>query len=124
MCDGTGFRKDSVGRDTREKDPTYTCNGCGKFDAEKKAWAHGPNGPGRCVKWPTSWARHDGDILPVGNIPNDLTCHTLIVGDKVFHIEEWNGEAWRKTEFKGDVLDMLAYLGIKNGALVTVDYHS
>ena len=124
ICDGSGFRSDPPGRESRKKDPTYTCNGCGDYDADTKAWKHGPHGPGKSTKWPTSWARFDGDIIPVADVSDDLTCNTLIVEGRVLHVEEWDGENWNKTEFDGRVKPALDTLGIEAGTLVTVDYHS
>jgi len=123
QCGGTGFRSDNLGKDARKANPTYTCNGCGTRD-ENGVWGHGPHGPGKSVKSPTSWARYDGDVMPVEKLEDGLTCYTLIVGDTVFHQEKWTGEAWEKTGFDGAVLPKLKELGIADGVLVTVDYHS
>lgn len=123
QCLGTGFRNDGIGHAARTKDPSYTCNTCGEYDEETKTWRHGPNGPGKRMKWPTSWARFDGDVISLMNAPADLTCATLIVGDQVFHQEEWTGAEWRKTDFDGSVIKRLKKLGVTDGVLVTVDYH-
>lgn len=81
------------------------------------------------TKWPTEWARYAGDIIPVKSVPADLTCHSLIVAEDVFHIEQYVpdqpiGECFVKTDFDGHVAVRLAELGIMDGHLVTVDYHS
>jgi hypothetical protein len=55
LCGGTGQRDDELGRQEREKHPGYSCNGC--------------NGKGIRTKWPTSWARFEGDVMPVSEIP-------------------------------------------------------
>ena len=123
ICNGTGFRRDALGNMERLKDITYTCNGCGRYDMEAKAWTHGDYGSGKCLKWPTQWARHDGDIIPVDQVPDDLSCYTLMVDGKVFHKEEWGGENLVKTDFDGNVANRLQELGISDGFLVTVDYH-
>lgn len=39
LCQGTGMRNDEIGRQTREENPEYTCNGCG--------------GKGKSLVWPT-----------------------------------------------------------------------
>jgi hypothetical protein len=113
MCNGTGFRDDELGKQEREKDPSYTCNGCGQYNNETKMWEHGRQGKGLSLKWPTNWARHDGDIIEVKDVPDDLDCYTLVVEDEVFH----------KSDFDGNVKKKLAELGITEGYLVTVDYH-
>lgn len=41
VCDGTGRRNDVIGRQARQQDPSYTCNGC--------------DGAGHRVKWPSEW---------------------------------------------------------------------
>ena len=55
VCDGSGFRRDAIGNDARDKDPSYTCNGCGVFDPGLGKWRHSKQGPGKSVKWPTQW---------------------------------------------------------------------
>src|SRR5512147_5592 len=55
LCNGTGFRRDDVGKKMREEDPTYTCNGCGEYDADAKKWGHSKLGPGVRIQWPTQW---------------------------------------------------------------------
>jgi hypothetical protein len=122
-CDGTGFRNDDLGRSERAKHPDYTCNACGTF-VEGVGWKHGKNGPGRALKWPTLWVRVSTDISPVQAISNDLKAFTLIANGNVLHQEIWNGKEWVKTEFDGVVKSALQHLGIKDGYLVTVDYHS
>ena len=39
LCQGTGMRNDALGKQARDADPTYTCNGCG--------------GEGKSLVWPT-----------------------------------------------------------------------
>ena len=39
LCNGTGFRNDKIGIEARKNDSTYTCNGCGRYDNEKKKLA-------------------------------------------------------------------------------------
>lgn len=122
ICEGTGFRHDALGNTTRAKDPSYTCNGCGKHSDGK--WVHGDYGPGRCLKWPTKWRDVQTDIAPVGAINEALTAHTLIVGGNVLHKEVWDGNDFKATDFDGKVKPALERLGIRDGYLVTVDYHS
>lgn len=124
ICGGTGFRHDGVGKNARAGDPTYTCNGCGTYNGDKKCWQHGECGPGKKVKWPSEWRRFEGDVLPVKNVPDDLECYTLIVNGQVFHTSEWGGDKFRDTDFDGRVMPKLQELGLTSGHLVTVDYHS
>ena len=127
VCAGTGFRNDDVGKQAREKDPSYTCNGCGMFDTASGQWKHGELGAGITLKWPTEFATHPRDIIAVPKMEDDLGCYTLIVDDliisQVFHVEEWNGNDFVATDFDGRVKSKLNKLGITNGFLVTVDYH-
>jgi hypothetical protein len=51
LCDGSGIRDDTLGKQMREKDPSYTCNGC--------------KGTGEMDKWPTEYAKRSNDILPL-----------------------------------------------------------
>ena len=124
LCRGTGFRNDQIGIEARNAAPTYTCNGCGKYDNEEKIWKHNLYGSGLALKWPSSWVRHEGDILPITKVPQNLDCFTLIANGQVFHKEKWNGDDFVKTEFNGLVIPKLKELGIEGGFLVTVDYHS
>ncbi len=128
ICNGTGFRTDKGGEEQRAKDPTYTCNACGDFilDKNKKivGWGHGAAGAGKAVKWPTSWEHFPGDIMEVKDIPESLDCYTLIVKDQVRQTEIWNGEDFVATGFSGLVVPKLKELGVTDGYLVTVDYHS
>lgn len=79
ICDGTGFRNDLLGRSMREKNPTYTCNGCGKHDPEADTWSHGPLGAGYRVAWPTQWEPHNSDIIPLADASTNLSCYTLVI---------------------------------------------
>lgn len=124
LCNSTGFRNDRLGKDSRIQDPSYTCNGCGYFNHDTKQWEHGKYGPGKRLKWPTNFTEHYGDIQAVKDIDNDLTCFTLIADGKIFHQELWSGKTFEKTGFDGKVKQALSSLGIEDGFLVTVDYHS
>jgi hypothetical protein len=129
LCNGTGFRTDPIGEESREKNTSYICNACGERDDDTGTWKHGKLGPGKRVMWPTGWAHHPGDLMPVTEIPDDLSCYTLIVDGRVFHKREWdNGEQdFRDTRFGKEgcnVKKTLDRIGVKDGFLVTVDYHS
>jgi len=123
ICHGTGYRNDELGQRERRKNPTYTCNGCGEYDSENQQWKHGPYGKGRSLKWPTSWAEYKGDILPIAEVKDDLSCYTLIVNGFTLKKEEWNGKTFVKQDFDGNVKEWLHKMNIVDGYLVTVDYH-
>lgn len=72
VCGGTGFRNDAMGVSARAEAPTYTCNGCGTYDSETMTWGHKKEGPGKRVKWPTSWAQRKGDIIPIENLTQEM----------------------------------------------------
>lgn len=111
LCAGTGFRRDKLGREAAERDPSYTCNGC--------------DGKGQRVSWPTQWGAHAGDTCPVSAVKDDLRAYTLILPNGEALVQErWDGEDWTKTGFSGDVAMTLRDRGITTGRLVTVDYHS
>ncbi len=123
LCHGTGFRRDAFVDEIRRTTPSYTCNGCG--EQKDGVWTHGPHGPGKKTKWPTEWAHHYGDVIPVSAVDDKLTAYTLIVENQVFHMETWNGKEWVDQPFKTKgVKQQLNELGITTGYLVTVDYHS
>ena len=78
VCKGSGLRNDELGRQQREKDPTYKCNGC--------------NGAGRRLKWPTAWAwpGDGGNLAPVSEILRMLDeGHDLIPFALVRPSGEW-----------------------------------
>ena len=76
------------------------------------------------VKWPTSWVHFTGDIMKVEELPKLLNCFTLVIKDQVEQKKAWNGEDFVTTDFDGLVVPRLKQLGIFDGYLVTVDYHS
>jgi hypothetical protein len=55
LCQGTGDRKDL--EPPKWKAECGGCNGC--------------HGKGKRAKWPTEWARHDGDIVPVETLTQE-----------------------------------------------------
>ena len=67
LCKGTGKRDDSIGRQAREDNPEYTCNGC--------------DGKGIKAKWPTEWADKGGNIEPVASIPDDFFPYSILTPD-------------------------------------------
>ena len=66
-CGGTGFRNDAIGKQAREREPSYTCNGCG--DIKDGKWTHGKHGPGKHTSW--SYAKHPGDIAPIDTLTEE-----------------------------------------------------
>lgn len=123
ICHGHGFRNDQAGQEHRKQYPSYTCNGCGECSLATGEWDHGKRGTGKRTKWPTDFAAHPGDVMPVREVKEDLESFTLIVKGAVFHQEIWNGNGFQKTDYDGNVLKQLHSMGIRGGYLVTVDYH-
>lgn len=89
-----------------------------------------PDFKGEIPVWRDQY-RHEGgegDVCKVADLPETFSCHTLIFPGKhraeVLQTEEWNGEKFVKTPFKGDVVAELKSRGLADGYLVTVDYHS
>ena len=123
-CCGTGYRNDKIGQEAREETPTFTCNACGDYDSETKKWSHGEFGPGLGLNY--KLRPHYGDVMHIAGIKDDLTCYTLIVNGKVYHKEHLDHENLtflKNPEFDGNVMKKLNELGIKDGYLITVDYH-
>ena len=109
-CNATGIRTDEVGK-ANGMDKTKTCNGC--------------NGTGKSLN--DSLVEHDGDIIEVSKVPPKFKCYTLIANDKVFEEREYITQKpyFKNTKFaQQTVKQKLAELGIKDGYLCTVDYHS
>lgn len=119
ICYGTGDRPGWVtygdeGERLFKDDWARECNGCNSC-----------NGTGSSLKWTTQWLQHPQDVIPVSEIPEELTCATLIVGDKVYHDSYWNGNGFVETEFKEQTIKgKLIELGVTDGYLITLDYHS
>ena len=76
------------------------------------------------VKWPTLWVHFPSDIMKVEELPELLNCFTLVIKNQVEQEKAWNGEDFVATGFNGLVAPKLKELGITDGYLVTVDYHS
>lgn len=122
-----------------EKDPANikTCTYCGgtgdraTFRNEPKADQHptGCNvcqGTGKETEWPTRWAAHDGDVIPV----SALTAEHL---EKVYAViagGSWHGgenyTPWKAEKFEDVPLPPLDYLkdAHKDGYAVIVDAHN
>lgn len=125
FCNGTGDRPEMVYYETTENGEQIRC-----FVDD---WARQCNGCNACIgkgvraKWPTQWVQHEGDVIPVSEVSDDLTCFTLIVGDTVLHIEDgWNRETFEPIPgpmAEKTVKQALTELDITDGYLVTVDYH-
>lgn len=117
LCRGTGDRDGWVYYEDGERKFTdnwaQECNGC-----------NGCRGVGKHAKWPTQRVPHDRDVIPVSEIGDELECYIIILPNKVIHREKWTGKDWEPTGFDGKVKSVLAQEGIKDGYLVTVDYHS
>lgn len=124
LCNGTGDRPGWVYYKNKERqfkdDWAKECNGC-----------NGCQGKGKTTSWPTGWPIHPKDIIPVSELPDNLTCATLILPEEVLKDKEYHPEAPDSQKFqpnpkftKGNVSLALAERNIKDGYLVTVDYHS
>lgn len=75
LCNGTGMRNDPLGREARQRDPAYTCNGCGN-----SPWK------GRALKFESHW-------VDIGN--------TIRRGD--FSLEGYQAAARSRAELFWDV---------------------
>lgn len=87
LCKGTGRREDEIGRKARIEDPSYTCNGCA--------------GTGQSVRWPSSWARHQGDIMPVASLTQahiDGAYRIVVSGHGAFAKADLIYRPWLKGE--------------------------
>lgn len=93
------------------------CNGCNVC-----------HGTGKALKWPTDWAPHPKDIIPLSELPDNLSCYTLVLPEKVIHWEEdfFNKDEGELTkEVRKIRLSLiLEEEKITSGYLVTVDYHN
>ena len=101
MCGGTGARndvKDSPKEEIWEGVFGVKCNVC--------------DGNGIELQWPTEWEPHPKDVIPIGEIPEEFSCSTLVLPDEVLN-----------NFFQRRVKEALEKKGIIKGYLVTIDYH-
>lgn len=116
LCNGTGDRPGWVTYEDGERrfkhQHAAACNGC-----------NGCQGTGQALVLPPLWGEHESDVMEVPDVPDDLVCHTLIVGDLVMHVDAWTSEGFAGGRFDGSVKEALGELGVTRGYLVTVDYH-
>jgi hypothetical protein len=104
ICKGTGERGDY--QNQTDRNFMRGCNSC--------------NGTGLSMKFRA--APHDGDIMALKDVPDEMTAYTLLVTRKrrspeVYFIEEWDGTKESVKVF------LRTELGITDGYLITVDYH-
>jgi hypothetical protein len=111
--------------DPKNMEPCWLCGATGvRNDAIVRGKCNACNGTGTAIKWPTQWAKFPGDICTIEELPEDFECYTLLANGQVFHKEIWTGHRYTKTEFDGKPKKRLQEMGITEGYLVTVDYHS
>lgn len=109
LCDSTGKRDDKLGRDFRAANPEYTCNGC--------------DGKGRRLKWPTQWAKHPGDMLPVSLVlRSERFPYTVVTPAGAFHKETWTGKDFVQDPAWGHTV-LRALDPYRDALAVVVDYH-
>ena len=70
-----------------EKDPEnaercFLCKGSGQRSGGACAQCQGT---GKTTAWPTSWAKYSGDIMPIENIPPNVTPFALLTPDGEWH---------------------------------------
>ena len=124
ICGGSGDREGWVWYDIDNvrhfKDEwSKKCNGCNVCQ-----------GTGMDDVHPSDYKPYPGDIIAVKDIPDDFNCYTLIIQNKVYltDSDSYGGilspECNPDNCFDGNVKNKLKELGIEDGYLVTVDYHS
>ncbi len=118
LCSGTGSRPDGARFGAEWMESTGGCNGCG--------------GKGTRTKWPTAWARYDGDVARWGDVRERVLVHgdglpyTAVVGEAVAHRQRYDpnqphGERFVQTDEVRPLLESLSDDAI---VVVVVDYHS
>jgi hypothetical protein len=75
LCHGSGSRTDAVGLAgemlTRVCGKTLTWTDKPHPRAGLIGWCNGCDGAGIGFKWPTQWAEHDGDVIPVSALTEE-----------------------------------------------------
>jgi hypothetical protein len=99
LCDGTGLRRDELGREHRERDPDYGCNGCGSSYEEAKVREFPALGMDR--NWSNVQVYEAGDIRPVSLIRDDFVPFAFITPDGEW-IEQGEMGWWAEVKDKKD----------------------
>jgi hypothetical protein len=85
QCDGRGMRNDALGIQARERDPSYTCNGC--------------NGSGRSLKWSNEFVKVGNVCLRSDLSEEKLKAHQVAKANALW--AKWQAEK-RKDDFTRD----------------------
>lgn len=83
LCDGTKLRNDELGKQAREANPEYTCNGC--------------SGTGLMTVHPSEFVPHDGNVSKFSDLGDVMKPFVLIANGQVAQKETWMGKKWVDT---------------------------
>ena len=106
---------------TKDEQNTEVCQSCRGTGRSTSGKLHciPCDGKGRVVKWPTEWARHNGDVMPIDRLTREqvIRFYRVVTPREVFESERYEpwceeGESnfqkqqlpsadWLKTEFAG-----------------------
>ena len=116
QCNGTGLRNDKIGREERERDPAYTCNGC--------------SGKGKHMKW-GDWERtSDNDQIKVSELLkredlDKLIPFAIVTPDGKWHQKGkmgwWAMVSDKQNDWPEKAKELLA--AHKNAIAIAVDCH-
>lgn len=103
------------GEDIKNYSPCDLCDGTGKRK-DMVSLVRGCNGcNGTGMKRNFFNSPHNGDVQPLEKVPDDLTCCTMIIKGELF-LSDWGPGI--------KVKEKLSEMGITEGYIITVDYHS
>jgi hypothetical protein len=116
LCNGTGLRNDALGLEARRKDPAYTCNGC--------------DGKRTRLKWPTAWARYEGDVIAIEKLTDEHVrkVYSVVALEEAYESEHYvpNGDPRKLGSFAKHVMPTARLLRERypNHLCVVVDCHN
>lgn len=111
LCGGTGDRKDLSPPEWKAE-----CGGC-----------NGCHGTGKEIVWPTSWAKHPGDVAPIETVTDEAFGRFYrIVTPFGRHYERERYTPWAEDKFQKLDMPPLAWLKkeYEGHLVVVVDNHS
>jgi len=118
-----------------EKDPKNieTCTLCGgtgkRTDMEVASGCNGCSGIGKSVKWPTQWAKHPSDVVPVSNLTEEhmKLFHRVVLPEGYGAFACTRYEPWQTNDkFPKQEMPPLSWIQAKFGdgyVAVVVDNH-
>jgi len=126
ICNATGTRSDEVG--IKNGFTTRKIEEEGHPRNGETGWCNGCNGTGKRVEWPTQWAMHDGDTIPIDQLTAEhLTKVHAVLPDGWRWCSSEEYIPWAEplsAKFKAKDLPPLEWLKTTGTRVTIVDCHN